>query len=128
MVRYFFVKQKTAYEMRISDWSSDVGSSDRCHRPARVRRRAADGYWRRWRRAPETQRQLHPHCLWIAVTSPALPVRVRSKSTLSPTLAASMIAGAALNAIVIAGHLASGIGPWSSVIVPAVLSMAVTVP
>src|SRR3546814_5567882 len=25
----FFVKQKTAYEMRISDWSSDVCSSDR---------------------------------------------------------------------------------------------------
>src|SRR3546814_17854748 len=25
---YFFVKQKTAYEMRISDWSSDVCSSD----------------------------------------------------------------------------------------------------
>src|SRR3546814_20885560 len=24
----FFCKQKTAYEMRISDWSSDVGSSD----------------------------------------------------------------------------------------------------
>src|SRR3546814_8501270 len=24
----FFIKQKTAYEMRISDWSSDVGSSD----------------------------------------------------------------------------------------------------
>src|SRR3546814_2082280 len=24
----FFVKQKTAYEMRISDWSSDVCSSD----------------------------------------------------------------------------------------------------
>src|SRR3546814_11304429 len=53
----FFVKQKTAYEMRISDWSSDVCSSDlarrrnwrwpmgaastrrsRCRRP--VRRRA----------------------------------------------------------------------------------------
>src|SRR3546814_9607754 len=28
----FFVKQKTAYEMRISDWSSDVCSSDLCHR------------------------------------------------------------------------------------------------
>src|SRR3546814_8483625 len=28
MVRFFFVKQKTAYEMRISDWSSDVCSSD----------------------------------------------------------------------------------------------------
>src|SRR3546814_8249730 len=24
---FFFFKQKTAYEMRISDWSSDVGSS-----------------------------------------------------------------------------------------------------
>src|SRR3546814_10373142 len=28
MVRFFFFKQKTAYEMRISDWSSDVCSSD----------------------------------------------------------------------------------------------------
>src|SRR3546814_20202731 len=27
---FFFVKQKTAYEMRISDWSSDVCSSDLC--------------------------------------------------------------------------------------------------
>src|SRR3546814_6657748 len=26
---FFFCKQKTAYEMRISDWSSDVCSSDR---------------------------------------------------------------------------------------------------
>src|SRR3546814_1405706 len=42
----FFFKQKTAYEMRISDWSSDVCSSDldavpgeaqgRLHREARV--------------------------------------------------------------------------------------------
>src|SRR3546814_9788115 len=28
MVTFFFVKQKTAYEVRISDWSSDVCSSD----------------------------------------------------------------------------------------------------
>src|SRR3546814_2598498 len=28
MLCFFFVKQKTAYEMRISDWSSDVCSSD----------------------------------------------------------------------------------------------------
>src|SRR3546814_3317426 len=28
MVCVFFFKQKTAYEMRISDWSSDVCSSD----------------------------------------------------------------------------------------------------
>src|SRR3546814_1017678 len=27
----FFLKQKTAYEMRISDWSSDVCSSDLVH-------------------------------------------------------------------------------------------------
>src|SRR3546814_5028147 len=28
MACYFFFKRKTAYEMRISDWSSDVCSSD----------------------------------------------------------------------------------------------------
>src|SRR3546814_9411516 len=28
MIVFFFFKQKTAYEMRISDWSSDVCSSD----------------------------------------------------------------------------------------------------
>src|SRR3546814_2678928 len=28
LVVFFFFKQKTAYEMRISDWSSDVCSSD----------------------------------------------------------------------------------------------------
>src|SRR3546814_2357395 len=36
---FFFFKQKTAYEMRISDWSSDVCSSDlllRRRAPSRV--------------------------------------------------------------------------------------------
>src|SRR3546814_9312959 len=28
VLQFFFFKQKTAYEMRISDWSSDVCSSD----------------------------------------------------------------------------------------------------
>src|SRR3546814_2803956 len=28
IIDFFFFKQKTAYEMRISDWSSDVCSSD----------------------------------------------------------------------------------------------------
>src|SRR3546814_6071121 len=32
-VYVFFFKQKTAYEMRISDWSSDVCSSDLSDRP-----------------------------------------------------------------------------------------------
>src|SRR3546814_18298663 len=35
----FFFKQKTAYDMRISDWSSDVCSSD-LHRPSRRNRSA----------------------------------------------------------------------------------------
>src|SRR3546814_13911836 len=34
-VLFLFFKQKTAYEMRISDWSSDVCSSDLRQQPAR---------------------------------------------------------------------------------------------
>src|SRR3546814_2971149 len=34
---FFFFKQKTAYEMRISDWSSDVCSSDLDHEHREVR-------------------------------------------------------------------------------------------
>src|SRR3546814_3065488 len=39
---FFFFKQKTAYEMRISDWSSDVCSSDLAARPAADRPHPAD--------------------------------------------------------------------------------------
>src|SRR3546814_2231534 len=35
LLYFFFFKQKTAYEMRISDWSSDVCSSDLSERDAR---------------------------------------------------------------------------------------------
>src|SRR3546814_6660214 len=35
---FFFFKQKTAYEMRISDWSSDVCSSDLLRNVSPVRR------------------------------------------------------------------------------------------
>src|SRR3546814_1930064 len=46
-VRFFFFKQKTAYEMRISDWSSDVCSSDlwstRCSTSSRARSSRAIG-------------------------------------------------------------------------------------
>src|SRR3546814_5270573 len=38
---FFFFKQKTAYEMRISDWSSDVCSSDLC---GAVDRAVAEGH------------------------------------------------------------------------------------
>src|SRR3546814_17368869 len=37
---FFFFKQKTAYEMRISDWSSDVCSSDLTGIPVSGRERA----------------------------------------------------------------------------------------
>src|SRR3546814_3840583 len=36
LLLFFFFKQKTAYEMRISDWSSDVCSSDLINRKAVV--------------------------------------------------------------------------------------------
>src|SRR3546814_8854658 len=43
LMTFFFFKQKTAYEMRISDWSSDVCSSDlAARRSCSHLRRAAD--------------------------------------------------------------------------------------
>src|SRR3546814_2973858 len=42
----FFFKHKTAYEMRISDWSSDVCSSDLAGLPARPRLRALRRHFR----------------------------------------------------------------------------------
>src|SRR3546814_5174117 len=49
---FFFFKQKTAYEMRISDWSSDVCSSDLAAHQRRMLPRARIG------RASEGQPQL----------------------------------------------------------------------
>src|SRR3546814_6072042 len=42
---FFFFKQKTAYEMRISDWSSDVCSSDLRSFPKRWARPAVLNAW-----------------------------------------------------------------------------------
>src|SRR3546814_13260458 len=52
ILSFFFFKQKTAYEMRISDWSSDVCSSDlrigepraAMRRDERVAQQAGDGH------------------------------------------------------------------------------------
>src|SRR3546814_2858503 len=58
---FFFFKQKTAYEMRISDWSSDVCSSDlQSVNPTpksttEAGRRAADAPF-----APHPHRHIHP--------------------------------------------------------------------
>src|SRR3546814_5166089 len=50
----FFFKQKTAYEMRISDWSSDVCSSDLSY-SQRLQARDA----RRCHRVPEVVQPAH---------------------------------------------------------------------
>src|SRR3546814_4619778 len=58
LIVFFFFKQKTAYEMRISDWSSDVCSSDLSRRDAvcalatAVRRLSAHRKLRRPHRRP----------------------------------------------------------------------------
>src|SRR3546814_18469505 len=61
---FFFFKQKTAYEMRISDWSSDVCSSDLAGARSGARGAApvgipVKGRWdhHQHRRRPEAQRQ-----------------------------------------------------------------------
>src|SRR3546814_6910747 len=51
---FFFFKQKTAYEMRISDWSSDVCSSDLVERAQRNR-----GTSNRSRKCRQTQTAQH---------------------------------------------------------------------
>src|SRR3546814_2052156 len=53
---FFFFKQKTAYEMRISDWSSDVCSSDLKRSP---RCRLKPGTTAPWE--PLRARILHPN-------------------------------------------------------------------
>src|SRR3546814_20602414 len=68
---FFFFKQKTAYEMRISDWSSDVCSSDLragAGRPVQARRlhrrrtvcagRARQRAGRRHRRCPPDRKSV----------------------------------------------------------------------
>src|SRR3546814_1963727 len=53
---FFFVKQKTAYEMRISDWSSDVCSSDLAAMSARNYSAALDRLVALWRVGIRDQR------------------------------------------------------------------------
>src|SRR3546814_3546443 len=69
---FFFFKQKTAYEMRISDWSSDVCSSDLASDPSLRPRWRPPGFrsppWRSQRRLRLRMPSAgHPH---HAVSSP----------------------------------------------------------
>src|SRR3546814_6881750 len=67
---FFFFKQKTAYEMRISDWSSDVCSSDL---PCEM------CYWQRW-----------PHQAAILLALAALLMRRSDKAMRALTLLAAI--------------------------------------
>src|SRR3546814_175769 len=55
---FFFFKQKTAYEMRISDWSSDVCSSDLNKQLIKLKENMAD--WRLMYKLAD----LHPDLCW----------------------------------------------------------------
>src|SRR3546814_1124926 len=57
---FFFFKQKTAYDMRISDWSSDVCSSDLCATARRDDQRRA--MHAEQCRDPQTGRRLATAC------------------------------------------------------------------
>src|SRR3546814_8967027 len=72
IIVFFFFKQKTAYELRISDWSSDVCSSDlRARLPLPV---AAGEHGREPRYLP---RRRHGHQL--RHRQAAVPLAVRSE-------------------------------------------------
>src|SRR3546814_2353378 len=78
----FFFKQKTAYEMRISDWSSDVCSSDlidRARRPeiGRDLERRADGP--RPRDIVFGNEGAMPHVMMLAAPSVGFARRLRSE-------------------------------------------------
>src|SRR3546814_16102631 len=57
-VSVFFFKQNTAYELRISDWSSDVCSSDLPHQPDRQLRNRRPGRRRGPHRPQDNRRHL----------------------------------------------------------------------
>src|SRR3546814_16448956 len=68
----FFFKQNTAYEMRISDWSSDVCSSDLRMRPPR-RSRQADQLGSPRLRNGRIRRERAPSALPRLATRPMRP-------------------------------------------------------
>src|SRR3546814_1229282 len=63
-VCFLFFKQKTAYEVRISDWSSDVCSSD---------------LWERYEKNPSRQNALQAGRMWMAPCDWRLHARPNSR-------------------------------------------------
>src|SRR3546814_10542580 len=73
MLLFFFFKQKTAYEMRISDWSSDVCSSDLVASvaPDGLRTELLDVLAQRCRRISLACTQARFGAVWIAYPRPS---------------------------------------------------------
>src|SRR3546814_10224320 len=87
-VCFFFFKQKTAYEMRISDWSSDVCSSDLVGRERRDRCRLADPFVEEGLAGPtllhipqrmHRRQVVHTHVARRALVEPGLLGHARSE-------------------------------------------------
>src|SRR3546814_7668207 len=79
----FFFKQKTAYEMRISDWSSDVCSSDLKPYPPSLPLRLSIGKPRSLNHRRKTCSILDG-CRSRLTDGPPLPIRLPSSATTSP--------------------------------------------
>src|SRR3546814_9525718 len=80
---FFFFKQKTAYEMRISDWSSDVCSSD-LHAEEQRHANAEIALMRRWGmldgdEPPEPHISIRLAMDWLDRFADSLPLPVRSE-------------------------------------------------
>src|SRR3546814_20378484 len=76
----YFFKQKTAYEMRISDWSSDVCSSDLPDRGAEGARRRRGRAQGRGRRGVRQRQRRDDLPRGIEARGGALPVDLERKS------------------------------------------------
>src|SRR3546814_2172431 len=74
IVVFLFFKQKTAYEMRISDWSSDVCSSDLNRASAWLFDQRDDAGRDRGRRSPVLDAQLDEDLLEMLVHGPRADV------------------------------------------------------
>src|SRR3546814_13789947 len=81
---FFFFKQKTAYEMRISDWSSDVCSSDLCSAP---------GKWGTIGQAPVAIRILPAVIVWPEPSSTSCGTATDARSRKNSTLLLPSVAG-----------------------------------
>src|SRR3546814_5060253 len=74
---FFFFKQKTAYEMRISDWSSDVCSSDLY--PMATQDHGRDPKCLRpYQKRPKLRARQHPGSLRHRLVLPKRPARLLS--------------------------------------------------